>query len=134
MSFIEYKTKRAKKAPEDLASAKDWQVNARRLYLPLDLKKYGLDVSKWEEDGKKHHAISWKHKPYCKLLLNSNKQAKEFCMLKVNTKAGLAVQVDPSNYSRCYVSIPKGALQVFPKANAMLEFKHKDDKITVSKQ
>lgn len=132
--FTEYKSTRAKKAPEDLASAKDWQVNARRLYIPLDCKKYGLAVKKWEEAGKKRHAITWKQKPYCKLLLNNKSGAKDFAMLEVNTNAGLAVQVDPANYKRVYVSIPAGALEAFPKANAMLEYKQDGAKITVCKK
>ena len=130
--FTEYKSTRAKKAPEDLASAKDWQVNARRLYIPLDCKAYGLSVRKWEEDGKKRHAITWAKKPYCKLLLNSKSGAKDFAQLQVNTDAGLAVQVDPANYKRVYISIPAGALEAFPKANAMLNFKQDGAKITLS--
>lgn len=132
--FTEYKSTRAKKAPEDLASAKDWQPQGRRLYIPLDAKKYGMSVKKWEEDGKKHHKITWKSKPYCKLLLNNSKNAKEFAMLEVNTSTGLAVQVDPANYKRCYISIPAGAMGVFPKANAMLEYKQDGAKITVCKK
>lgn len=130
--FTEYKSTRAKKAPEDLASAKDWQVNARRLYIPLDTKRYGLQVQKWEEDGKKRHKITWKQKPYAKLLLNNSKGAKDFAMLEVNTSAGLAIQVDPANYKRVYVSIPAGAMGAFPKANAMLDYKQDGAKITLS--
>lgn len=132
--FTEYKSTRAKKAPEDLASAKDWQVNARRLYIPLDTKKYGLQVQKWEEDGKKRHAITWKQKPFCKLLFNNKPNAKDFAMLEVNTSAGLAIQVDPANYKRVYISIPAGALEKMPKANAMLEYKRDGAKITVCKK
>lgn len=130
--FTEYKSTRAKKAPEDLASAKDWQVNARRLYLPLDAKKYGLSVQKWEEDGKKRHKITWKQKPYAKLMLNQDKKAKAFAMLEVNTSAGIAIQVDPANYKRVYISIPAGAMGVFPKVNAMLDYKQEGAKITLS--
>lgn len=132
--FTEYKSTRAKKAPEDLASAKDWQVNARRLYLPLDTKKYGLQVKKWEEDGRKRHSITWKQKPFCKLLFNNKQNAKDFAMLEVNTSAGLAIQVDPANYKRVYISIPAGALDKMPKANAMLEYKRDGAKITVCKK
>lgn len=131
--FTEYKSTRAKKAPEELASAKDWQVNGRRLYIPLDAKKYGLSVRKWtDEDGKKRHKINWTQKPYAKLLLNNSKKAKDFAMLEINTSAGIAVQVDPANYKRVYISIPEGALGVFPKANAMLEYKQQGAKITLS--
>lgn len=131
--FVEYKSTRAKKAPEELASAKDWQVNARRLYIPLDTKAYGLQVKKWqEEDGRKRHAISWAKKPYAKLLLNNKPNAKDFAMLELNTSAGLAIQVDPADYKRCYISIPAGALEAFPKTNAMLKYKQDGAKITLS--
>ena len=132
--FTEYKTLRAKKAPEELASAKDWQVNARRLYIPLDTKKYGLQVQKWEEEGKKRHKITWKQKPFCKLLFNNKQNAKDFAMLEVNTSAGLAIQVDPSDFKRVYVNIPAGSLDKMPKANTMLDFKQDGAKITVSKK
>lgn len=122
--FTEYKSTRAKKAPEELEAGKSWQVNARRLIIPLDCKAYGLSVRKWEEDGRKHHAITWKSKPYCKLLLNNKAGAKEFAQVRVNTEGkGLAVQVNPANLKECYISIPKGALEVFPQASCMLEYK-----------
>lgn len=132
--FTEYKTTRTRKDPEDLASNKTWQVNARRLYIPLDVKKHGLSVKKWtDQDGKKHHSITWKEKPYCKLLLNSEKKGKTFAMLEVG-KTGLAVQVDPSDLKKCYVSIPKGAMEVFPEVNCMLDMKQQGAKITVSRK
>ena len=138
--FTEYQSTRARKSPEELASGKDWQVNARRLYIPLSLEEYGLEVRKWEEDiikdgkpaKKKRHAITWKSKPYCKLLLNNTQGAQDFAQLQVNTSGGLAVQVDPANYKRVYVSIPKGALGVFPKVNAMLNYKRNGATYTLS--
>lgn len=134
MSFIEYKTTRARKPLEELESAKDWQAASRRLYLPLDAKKYGLQVKKWTEDGKPRHSIVWKSKPYARLLLNNKKSAKDFAMLEVNTERGLAIQVDPANYKRCYVSIPKGALEQFPANSCMLEFKREGAKYTLAKK
>lgn len=134
MSFTEYQTSRTRKNPEDLVSSKDFQRNARRLYLPIDTKKYGLSIQKWEEDGKKHHKITWKTKPFCKLLLNDNKKAKDFVMLDINTQKGIAIQIDPSNFKKCYVSIPKGALEFFPEEDANLEFKTQGAKITVSRK
>lgn len=132
--FTEYKTLRAKKSPEELVSSKDFQRNARRLYLPIDTKQYGLSIQKWEEEGKKKHKITWKNKPYAKLLLNNNKNAKDFVMIEMNTERGLAIQIDPSNFKKCYVSIPKGAMDHFPKQDANLEFKTQGAKITVSKK
>lgn len=132
--FVEYKTSRTKKAPEDLVSSKDFQINARRLYLPIDTKKYGLSIQKWEEEGKKHHKITWKTKPFCRLLLNKDKKSKDFVMLDINTQKGIAIQVDPSDFKKCYISIPKGAMEIFPKQDAMLDFKEDGAKITVSKK
>lgn len=132
--FVEYQTSRTRKDPEALVSSKDFQINARRLYLPIDTKKYGLSIQKWEEEGKKHHKIIWKTKPYAKLLLNNNKNAKDFVMLDINTQKGLSIQIDPSNFKKCYISIPKGALDHFPKEDANLEFKTQGAKITVSKK
>lgn len=134
MSFIEYKTTRAKKPLEELVASKEWQAKARRLYLPIDTKQYGLSIKKWEEDGKKRHAITWKQKPYCKLLLNDKGNQKDFAMVEVNTQKGLAIQVDPSDFKKCYISIPKGALQAFPKGDARLEYKKQGSKITVTKK
>lgn len=122
--FTEYTSTRARKAPEELEAGKSWQVNARRLIVPLDLKAYGLSVKKWEEEGKKRHSITWKSKPYCKLLLNNKKGAKDFAQVQVNKEGkGLAVQVNPANFKECYISIPKGALESFPKSSCMLEYK-----------
>lgn len=132
--FTEYKTSRTRKNPEDLVSSKDFQINARRLYLPIDTKKYGLSIQKWEEEGKKKHKITWKTKPYGRLLLNNNKKAKDFVMIDINTQKGIAIQVDPSNFKKCYISIPKGAMEVFPKEDAMLDFTQNGAKITVSKK
>ncbi len=132
--FTEYKTTRAKKSPEDLASAKDWQPKARRLYIPLNLKDYGMNVVEGEKNGKKTHSITWKSKPYCKLLLNNKQNAQDFAMLEINTDAGLAVQIDPANHKRCYISIPKGALKSFPKDNSMLKYKINGEKITISRK
>lgn len=120
MSFIEYKTARVKKPQEELESGKTWQVKARRLYIPLQVKKYGLEVNNWEEEGKKKHSITWKYKPYAKLLINDDKKAKAFVRLEVNTSAGLAIQVDPANHKRFYISIPEGAKKAFPKESCML--------------
>ena len=132
--FVEYKSTRAKKAPEELEASKTWQVNARRLIVPIDAKKYGLKVKQWQEEGKKRHAITWAKKPYCKLLLNNDKKAKAIAMLEVNTGAGLAVQVNPAKLDECYISIPKGALEAFPKASCMLDLKQEGAKITVCKK
>lgn len=131
-NFVEYQATRARKAPEALASAKDWQPAGRRLYLPLDVKAYGLGVRTWEgvnSKGKKckKHAITWKAKPFARLLLNKQAGAKEFARVEVNTDAGLAVQVDPANFKRVYVSIPAGALDAFPADACMLEFKQGKD-------
>lgn len=134
MSFVEYTTTRQKKSPEELESGKTWQVRARRLILPLDVQKYGLKVKKWSEDGKSRHSITWKQKPYCKLLLNQDKKAKAIAMLEVNTSKGLAVQVNPAKLDECYISIPKGAMGVFPEESCMLDMKRQGAKITVSKQ
>ena len=131
--FTEYKSTRTRKAPEDLASAKDWQPQGRRLYIPLDPKKYGRYFSEWtDEDGRKHRQVIWKQKPYCKLLLNQDAKSKDFAQLQVNTDAGLAVQVDPSDHKRHYISIPKGALASLPDAPCMLNYKQQGAKITLS--
>ena len=131
--FTEYKSTRAKKAPEELASAKDWQPQGRRLYIPLDAKKYGMSVKHWtSEDGKKHHSIIWKQKPYAKLLLNNSKNAKDFAMLDVNTSAGIAIQADQENTKKFYISIPDGAMEAMPKAPCMLNYKQQGAKITLS--
>lgn len=133
MSFVEFKTTRAKKPAEELEAGKTWQVNARRLYIPLDGKEYGLAVKEWEEGGKKHHAITWKQKPYAKLLLNSDAKAKAILQLQVNTTGGLAIQVDPADFGKFYVSVPKGALANLPKVSAMLGVKVAGKAFTYSK-
>lgn len=131
--FTEYTSTRARKAPEELEAGKSWQVNARRLIIPLDCKAYGLSVRKWEEDGRKHHAISWKAKPYARLLLNNKAGAKEFAQVRVNTEGrGLAIQVDPADMNKFYVSIPKGALGAFPEASCMLNYKRNGATYTLS--
>lgn len=130
--FVEYKTSRAKKAPEELEAGKTWQLNAKRLLVPLDAKKYGLSIKHWTDDaGKKHHSVDWREKPYCKLSLNSDKKAKAIAMLEVNTSKGLAIQANPANLKEFYISIPKGALEAFPKESCMLDMKQQGAKITV---
>lgn len=141
MSFIEYKTTRAKKPLEELEAGKTWQVNARRLYIPLEGKDYGLKVKEWEEQvvkngkpaTKKCHSITWKQKPYAKLLLNEDHKAQAILQLQVNTSAGLAIQVDPANLGKFYVSIPKGALARLPKASTMLDVDVQKNCYTYSK-
>ena len=133
MSFVEYQTKRTKKAPEDLESGKTWQVNARRLIVPINTKDYGLSIKKWTKDGKKHHSITWDKKPYAKLSLNQDKKDKHFGLLEINTQKGLAIQINPAKLDECYISIPKGALDYFPKSSCMLEMDKKGNKITLGK-
>lgn len=136
--FIEYTSTRARKASEELEAGKSWQVNARRLIIPLDCKKYGLQVKEFEgvnSKGKKckKHTITWKSKPYCKLLLNNKAGAKEFAQVQVNKEGrGLAVQVNPANLKECYISIPKGALEAFPKASCMLNYERQGATYTLS--
>lgn len=134
MSFVEYKTTRAKKPVEELEAGKIWQVNARRLYIPLDGKVYGLAIKDWTDgEGRKHHAVEWKHKPYAKLLLNSDRRAQAILQLQVNTSAGLAVQVDPANFGKFYVSVPKGALARLPKTSENLEIEIAENCYTYSR-
>ena len=128
--FTEYKPTRAKKAPEELEAGKTWQVNARRLYIPLDAKKYGLKVQKWTEEGKKRHKITWTKKPFAKLMLNQDKKAKAIVRLDVNTSAGLAIQVDPADMGKFYVSIPEGAKSAMPKKSCMLGVGIREDTYT----
>lgn len=131
--FTEFKTTRTRKAPEDLASTKDWQPQGRRLYIKLDPSKYGRKFKTWTgEDGRKHSKVEWTQKPYCKLLLNQDPKAKDFAQLQVNTDAGIAVQVDPSDHKRHYISVPAGALASLPDAPCMLNYKQQGAKITLS--
>lgn len=106
--FTLYQTTRAKKAPGELVAGKNWQPGSRRLYLPLDAKKHGLKIR--EEGGR--HKVEWASKPYARLYLGDGKQA--VAKLEIQGDDGIAVQVDPSDTRRFYVSIPKGALGVFP--------------------
>lgn len=140
--FTEYKTTRMRKPIEDLISSKDFQINSRRLYLPLNPKKYGLTIREWEEDilkngkttKKKHHQITWKNKPYCKLLLNNDKKSKNFLILDINTERGISIQTDPSDFNRFYISIPKGAMENFPKEDTNLEYKQEGNKLSIFKK
>lgn len=108
--FTLYETKRVKKAPGELVAGKNWQPGSRRLYLPLDGAKYGLKIHKKEGRG---HSVEWAKKPYARLYLGDGKSA--IAKLEVNNMQGIAIQVDPSNTGRFYVSIPKGARGVFPE-------------------
>lgn len=131
--FTEYKTTRTRKDPKDLASNKDWQPQGRRLYIKLDATKYGRKFRTWTgQDGRKHSKVEWTAKPYCKLLLNQDAGAKDFAQLQVNTDAGIAVQVDPSDHKRHYISVPAGALSKMPEVPCMLNYKQQGAKITLS--
>ena len=132
--FAEYTTTRARKDPKDLASAKDWQPQARRLYITIKPADYGRARKEWtDQDGRKHKRWEWKQKPYCKLMLNQDPKAEKFAQLVLNTEGkGLAVQVDPADPKRHYVSVPKGALEALPEDACMLNYERKDGKITLS--